>query len=102
METRGAWMEINDGMINDFLLFDIDSLKKNEKKHLLDLFEQMKNIEFPSIIEQLKTKFAPRKELDTMFLQLMGYSSSEVDQLLNYLYPALAQEIEKLKTLMEG
>jgi type I restriction-modification system DNA methylase subunit len=102
METRGAWMEINDGMINDFLLFDICSLKKNEKKHLLDLFEQLKNMEFPSIIEQLKTKFAPRKELDTKFLQLMGYSSSEVDQLLNYLYPALAEEIQKLKTLMEG
>lgn len=102
METRGAWMEINDGMINDFLLFDIDSLKKSEKKHLLDLFEQMKNIEFPSIIEQLKTKFAPRKELDTMFLQLMGYPGKEADQLLDYLYPALTNEIEKLKTLMKG
>ena len=102
METRGAWMEINDGMINDFLLFDIDSLKKNEKKRLLDLFEQVKNIEFPSILVQLKTKFAPRKEIDTVLLELLGYSSKEADQLLDYLYPALAEEIEKLKTMMEG
>jgi hypothetical protein len=37
-----------------------------------------------------------------MLLQLLGYSSEETDQLLGYLYPALAEEIEKLKTLMEG
>jgi hypothetical protein len=40
--------------------------------------------------------------LDTMFLQLMGYSGKEADQLLDYLYPALTNEIEKLKTLMKG
>jgi len=102
METRGAWMEINDGMINDFLLLDIASLNRNEKKHLLDLFEKIGKTEFPSILEQLKTKFAPRKEIDTMLLQIMGYSDKEADQLLDYLYPALANEIEKLKTLMEG
>lgn len=102
METRGAWMEINDSMINDFLLFDIDSLDINEKKHLLDLFDKTRNTELPSILDQLKTKFAPRKELDTMFLQFMGYSGKEADQLLDFMYPALANEIEKLKTMMEG
>jgi hypothetical protein len=102
METRGTWMEINDGMINDFLLLDTHSLKKNERGNLLDLFEQMKNTEFPSILEQLKTTFAPRKELDTILLHFLGYSDKEVDQLLKYLYPALANEIGKLKTMMEG
>ena len=102
METRGAWMEINDGMINDFMLLDIASLNRNEKKHLLDLFEKIGKTEFPSILEQLKTKFAPRKEIDTLLLQIMGYSDKEADNLLDYLYPALAGEIERLKTLMEG
>jgi len=102
METRGTWMEINDGMINDFLLLDIHSLKKDERGNLLNLFDQMKNTEFPSILDQLKTEFAPRKKLDTTLLRIMGYSGNDADQLLDYLYPALAEEIEKLKTLMEG
>jgi len=102
IETEGAWMEINDGMLNDFLLLDIGSLNKKEKKRLLSLFEKIGKIEAPSILDQLKTKFAPRKETDTTLLQLLGYSSKEADQLLDYLYPALADEIEKLKTLMEG
>jgi hypothetical protein len=95
-------MEINDAMINDFLLLDIALLRKNEEQLLLDLFEKMKNIEFPSILEQLKTKFTPRKELDIILLQLIGYSTKESNDFLDYLYPALAEEIEKLKTLMEG
>jgi hypothetical protein len=102
VETEGAWMEINDGMLNDFLLLDIDSLNKNEKKHLLGLFEKIGKIASPSILEQLKTKFVVRKEIDNMLLQILSYSSKEADQLLDYLYPALAGEIEKLKTLMEG
>jgi hypothetical protein len=102
VETEGAWMEINDGMLNDFLFFDISSLSKNEKKRLLDLFEKIGKTESPSILDQLRTQYAPRKELDTVLLQLLGYSSKETDQLLDYLYPALTNEIKKLKTLMEG
>lgn len=62
----------------------------------------MKDTSFPSILEQLRTKYAPRKELDTMLLQFMGYSGKQTDRLLDYLYPALASEVEKLKALMEG
>lgn len=102
METGGTWMEVNDSMINEFLLFNIDSLDRSDKRHLLDLFERIKNKEFPSILDQLKGKFPPRKEIDTMLLQLMGYSIKEADQFLDYLYPALAEEVEKLKTLLEG
>jgi len=102
METGGTWMEINGNMINDFLLLDIDSLDRSEKKHLLEIFEKVKNTEFPSILDQLKAEFLPRKEIDTTLLQLMGYSSKEAKQVLECLYPALANEIEKLKTLLEG
>jgi hypothetical protein len=102
METGGTWMEINDSMINEFLLLNIDSLDRSDKRHLLDLFERIKNKEFPSILDQLNGRFPPRKEIDAMLLQFMGYSITEADQLLDYLYPALAEEVEKLKTLLEG
>jgi hypothetical protein len=102
METGGTWMEINCGMINDFLVLDIDSLGIDEKRQLLDLFEKIKSTEFPSIFDQLKKGFTPRRELDTALLRIMSYSKKESNQLLEYLYPALANEIEKLKTLMEG
>jgi hypothetical protein len=102
METGGTWMEINDSMINEFLLPKVDSLDKGQKRNLLSLFERIRGIEFPSILDQLKGRFAPRKEIDIALLQVIGYSLDEANHLLDYLYPALADEIEKLTTLLQG
>ena len=41
-----------------------------------------------------------RRNLDAVE-KIIGFSDDEVNQLLNYLYPALANEIEQLKTLMQ-
>jgi hypothetical protein len=102
METRGAWMEINDGMINDFLLLDPYSINDDEKRHLLELFEKVKNVEFPSINDQFKKRFESRREIDRTILEILGFGSSQIETICDFLYPALASEIEKLKTLMEG
>jgi len=101
-ETRGAWMKLHEYAMKEMQLMDPKKLKKQEKEQLLQFFESIRSTSFPNILEQMQTKFAPRRELDVMLLQFMGYSKEEAAQLLDYLYPALAKEIEKLKTLMEG
>jgi hypothetical protein len=101
-ETRGAWMKLHEYAMREMQLLDPKKLKKQEREQLLQFFDSVKATQFPSILEQLKTQYAPRKELDTILLRLMGYSDKEALQLLDYLYRALAIEIEKLKTLMEG
>ena len=35
-------------------------------------------------------------------LKTLGFSDDEIKRTLDYLYPALANEIERLKTLMQG
>jgi hypothetical protein len=35
-------------------------------------------------------------------LRIIDFSDDEINQLLDHLYPALANEIEQLKTLMQG
>ena len=35
-------------------------------------------------------------------LRIIDFSDDEINQLLDYLYPALANEIEQLRTLMQG
>jgi len=95
-------MKLHEYAMNKMQLLDPKKLKKHERNRLLQYFETVKNVSFPSILEQMKTKFSPRKELDIMILQMMGYSDDEITQLLDSLYPTLANEIEKLKTLMAG
>jgi len=102
VETRGAWMEINKGMIEDFSLLNLTSLNENEVDRLLELFEEVKNIEFPSVTDQLQNRFHGRVKIDRTFLQILGFSDREIEKILDFLYPALASEIYQLKTLMQG
>jgi Glu-tRNA(Gln) amidotransferase subunit E-like FAD-binding protein len=101
-ETRGAWMKLHEYQIRDSVALNPKALKKEEKEALLDLFEKLKNHEFPSILEQLRMRFLARVEIDMAILDILGYSEDEAKQLLDYLYLALAKEIQQLKTLMEG
>jgi len=40
--------------------------------------------------------------MDRAILRILGFSEDEINQLLDYLYPALAKEIQQPKTLMQG
>jgi len=66
------------------------------------LAEKVRDISFPSILEQLKTKFRLRVEIDKAMLRVLGFGDDEINRILDYLYPALANEIQQLKTLMQG
>jgi len=43
-----------------------------------------------------------RVEMGKVILHLLGFGDDEIDRILDNLYPALANEIQQLKTLMEG
>jgi hypothetical protein len=62
----------------------------------------VKDESFPSILEQLKTRFPLRVEIDKALLRVLGFGDDEISRIVDYLYPALANEIEQLKRLMEG
>ena len=53
-------------------------------------------------MDQLKNKFDARVEIDEAVLRVLGFGDVEIDRILDYLYPALVNEIEQLKKLMQG
>ena len=93
-------MKIHDYMLNEFLVPRLDRLNVSDYNRLLDVFKQVRNVTFPSIIQQLRTKFWARRLIDSAFLKILGYTDTEIDRILDYLYPALANEILILKQLM--
>jgi len=78
------------------------ALSKSQKKAILKTFEEVKDIEFPSFLKQLKDRFPARVAIDKTVFRVLGFGDDEIDRILDYLYPALANEIEQLKTLMQG
>lgn len=101
-ETRGAFLEISKYILDKFLILDPQNLSEREKKSLLHVFEKVKDATFPSILDQLKKRFPLRVEIDKAVLKVLGFGDDEIDRILDYLYPALANEIQQLKTLMTG
>ncbi|MEM3726442.1 MAG: hypothetical protein QXK98_06245, partial [Candidatus Bathyarchaeia archaeon] len=101
-ETRGAWMKLHEYTLNDLLILDPNKLSPEEQNLLLEVFNKIKDVSFPSVLEQLRGRFWARVEIDKAILKVLGFNETETNQLLDYLYPALAKEIEQLKTLMQG
>jgi len=95
-------MQIDKYTLNDMLILNPQLLSSKEKQNLLELFQKIKNQKFPDILHQLKNKFSARVELDYTLLTVLGIGDDKIERFLNYLYPALANEIQQLKTLMAG
>jgi hypothetical protein len=52
---------------------------------------------FPSIADQLETKFWARVELDKAILKILGFSSNEINEWLPKVYDALVDELKAMK-----
>jgi len=102
IETRGAYMELPEWAMKHILVLDPSKLSKIEKKELVAIFDKISKNDFPSLMEQLKVSFHLRVEIDRAVLGVLGFGDDEINRLLDYLYPALANEIQQLKTLMQG
>jgi len=70
---------------------------KRRKQNLLDLFEELRKVEFPSIIEQLETRFWARVKLDKTILKVLGFTEEEMDEWLPKVYVALVEEMKAMK-----
>jgi len=101
-ETGGAYLQIDEYTLEKLKALNPTELSSSERKMLLGIFEQIKNEEFPGILEQLKTRFLPRIKIDKAIMKVLGFADEEIEKALNFLYPALANEIEQLKALMKG
>jgi len=95
-------MQLHKYVMNDLLVLHPSKLTNSQRELILETFETVKNIEFPSFLRQLKDGFPSRIDIDRTILKTLGFADDEIDEILNSLYPALAREIEQLKTLMAG
>lgn len=102
IETRGAFMGYSKYVLLDTLVLDRNKLTENQNEILLGTFEIIKNVKFPSLLDQLKHGHPAKKKIDKAILKILGFDEDKIEKLLDYLYPALYREILLLKELMAG
>jgi len=84
-------MKIHDYMLEELLAPNPPKMNKKDYNKLTNTFEQVKNRESPSVMEQLENKHPSRKLIDKTWLEILGYKG-KTDQLLDQLYESLAKK----------
>lgn len=98
-ESTGRRLNIRiEDLIQTYVL-DTTKLKKQEKTRLLTLFEELKNVQFPGYRQQLKERFWGRVKLDTVILEILGFSHKEIQKILPQIYDMLHYEMMKIRKL---
>jgi hypothetical protein len=90
-----VWMDIHKYALNEMLIIDPSKLTENDKTFLLEIFEEISQIDFPSIYEQFNENFKPRETIDKAILNVLGFTDTEIEELLPELYEVLKYELNK-------
>jgi hypothetical protein len=96
-ETRGAFLQLDKYVLETLLVPDLRGLTEEKKNRLLQVFEEVRNVEFPSLLEQLDNAHVMRRKIDAVWLEVLGEDKPET---LPTLYKALSREIHLLKRMM--
>ena len=102
IETGGAYIEIGKYSFKSIKIINPDKLDFQTKTDLLDLFEELKSLDFPIIMEQLKDEFIGRTKIDEIFLRIFGFTNIDERKTIGVkLRKELFNEIRALKQIMK-
>jgi len=96
-QTTGHYGAITETDLLNFKIPDVDKFSKKEIDKLLLLFDEIKNVEFPSIVEQIEKRFPQRVKMDIAILEVLGYKKVEISELLPELYEVILLELKNEK-----
>jgi hypothetical protein len=98
-QTTEGFTDVRGTDLIFFKVFEISKLTKKDQELLNMIYNKLKGVEFPCILEQLKNKFWARIELDKAILQILGFSDEEAANWIPKVYEALESELKILKEL---
>ncbi len=96
-QATGMYGHIKEPHLALFKFLDVDNLQNKEIEKLLLVFDEIKNVEFPSIVEQIEKRFPQRVKMDIAILEVLGYKKGEINELLPELYEVILSELKNEK-----
>ncbi|ENN96038.1 N-6 DNA methylase [Methanocaldococcus villosus KIN24-T80] len=122
-EATGEFVHLSTKDLETIYILDSNKLSDQEKQVLLNLFKEIKDIEFPSIMEQMKKGYEyikhfkdkswedlldytikndpgmyARIKLDYTILKIVGFNEDEIKDLLEKTYKTIYEELIKIKS----
>jgi type I restriction-modification system DNA methylase subunit len=101
-QTRGSWGRIDEHYVFEMNCVDPLRLSDKQRTMLLELFDTIGDKAFPSLMEQLKDGFEPRRKLDSAFLSILEVNEENQKQFLDSLYETMYKRLSAMKETMQG
>ena len=100
-ETRGSFSQTDKYKILEFPVLNINNLNDDEKDTLLNIFTQVRHVQFNSFLEQLREQNPNRVLIDKEILRILGYDENELDDILDLIYRVLIAKCEECLFVMK-
>lgn len=78
---------------NESLILDSSKVDPSLREHVLDVFEELRNVHLPPILAQVKER--TKKTLDLAVGRLLGIEEEELEKTVGLLHQTLAKELER-------
>jgi hypothetical protein len=101
-KIQDIWIDIHEYTLKSLLILNPRAISDNESEHLLGVFDAVRRVRFPSLEQQIKSRFQARVQIDSALLQVLGFKDKEAKRFLSTLYDTMTQEFEALKALGGG
>ena len=95
-QTTEGFTDIMESDLNSFTALNSRRLSEKDLSRLDNLFLELKNAKFPSIVEQLEKRHSARLKLDETILSILGFSNEEINKWLPSVYDALVKELKAI------
>jgi hypothetical protein len=102
VETSGPWMQLHEYVLDDLVVLDSGTLAEDKIKMLLATFDEIKDVQFPSLSEQLFTNFHARLAIDHAILRCFGFDNKTAERKGRHIRRALRLEFESLSRIDKG
>lgn len=98
--TEGSWGQLDERYIFMMNCIDPSKINSEERKTLLNLFDEVQIKSFPSLLHQLSTPFELRKKIDTAFLNIIRIKETDQATLLEKMRIVTLGRITSMKETM--
>jgi tRNA1(Val) A37 N6-methylase TrmN6 len=101
--VEDVWVDVHKYILESILIPDVASMPAPDKSALLKCFDRVREIEFPSLaaqyihLDDASAWYHAKRDVDLLFLEVLGVPAPEAMELLKSLHAALAKEFASLQ-----
>lgn len=100
-EVEGSTVKWRKDVLEQTLVLDESKISSDAAKELLGVYKEVRTVEFPSLLSQLRLEFAVRVKIDTAIAKALGWEKYAQISGLRPLYSSLVVKLDELRTMMQ-